>query len=157
MNFKEKLFLAGLGSGLLPKAPGTWGSLVGLVLGMAVLAYFPVETLFLLTILVFLFGVRETNAYEARTGVHDDSRIVVDEIAGVWLALCIAGSALPAAVLSFLFFRLYDIWKPSIIGRIDRDAPGGWGVMGDDIVAGAAAGLSAALVLQGLRYFGVAL
>ena len=155
MNFKEKIFLAGLGSGLLPKAPGTWGSVVGLVLGIAILAYFPVETLFLLTILIFLFGVRATDVYEARTGIHDDSRIVVDEIAGMWLALCISGAALPAAALSFLFFRLYDIWKPSIIGRIDRDAPGGWGVMGDDMIAGAAAGLSSALVLQGLSRLGV--
>ncbi len=155
MNFKEKIFLAGLGSGLLPKAPGTWGSVVGLVLGIAILAYFPVETLFLLTILIFLFGVRATDVYEARTGIHDDSRIVVDEIAGMWLALCISGAVLPAAALSFLFFRLYDIWKPSIIGRIDRDAPGGWGVMGDDMIAGAAAGLSSALVLQGLSRLGV--
>ena len=157
MNFKEKLFLAGLGSGLLPKAPGTWGSLVGLALGWLVLLFFPVETLFLLTILVFLFGVRETNAYEARTGVHDDSRIVIDEIAGMWLALCITGPNTFAMGVAFLFFRLYDIWKPSIIGRIDRDAPGGWGVMGDDIVAGAAAGLSAALVLEGLRQLGISL
>ncbi|WP_456383473.1 phosphatidylglycerophosphatase A family protein [Hydrogenimonas sp.] len=155
MNFQEKLFLAGLGSGLLPKAPGTWGSVVGLGLGIAILAYFPVETLFLLTILIFLFGVRATNVYEARTGIHDDSRIVVDEIAGMWLALCISGATVPAAALSFLFFRLYDIWKPSIIGRIDRDAPGGWGVMGDDMIAGAAAGLSSALVLQGLSRLGL--
>jgi phosphatidylglycerophosphatase A len=123
------------------------------VLGRAVLAFFPVETLFLLTILVFLFGVRETNVYEARTGIHDDSRIVVDEIAGIWLALCISGAAPLAAGLSFLFFRLYDIWKPSIIGRIDREAPGGWGVMGDDMIAGAAAGLSSALVMQALTHY----
>ncbi|WP_457596753.1 phosphatidylglycerophosphatase A family protein [Hydrogenimonas sp.] len=155
MNTTEKLFLAGLYSGFLPKAPGTWGSLVGLALGLAILAYFPVETLFLLTILVFLFGVKATDAYEARTGIHDDSRIVIDEIAGIWLALCISGPSPVAAALSFLFFRLYDIKKPSIIGRIDRDAPGGWGVMGDDIIAGAAAGLSSALVIQGLLRLGV--
>ncbi|WP_201352856.1 phosphatidylglycerophosphatase A family protein [Hydrogenimonas urashimensis] len=157
MNLQEKLFLAGLGSGFLPKAPGTWGTLVGLILGIAMLRYFPAETLFLLTILVFLFGVKMTSLYEVRTGIHDDSRIVIDEIAGIWLALCISGATLPAAFFSFLFFRLYDIWKPSLIGRIDRDAPGGWGVMGDDIVAGAAAGLSSALVLQAIRYFGIAL
>ena len=157
MLFYEKLFLAGLGSGLLPKAPGTWGSLVGLVLGMVILIFFPVETLFLLTILIFLFGVRATDIYEARTGIHDDSRIVIDEIAGMWLALCVTGPNTVAAALAFGFFRLYDIWKPSIIGRIDRDAPGGWGVMGDDIVAGAAAGLSAALVMEGLRQIGISL
>ncbi|WP_456485298.1 phosphatidylglycerophosphatase A family protein [Hydrogenimonas sp.] len=148
MTPREKLFLAWLGSGLLPKAPGTWGTLAGLLIGMAVLAYFPPETLFLLTILITLTAVREIGRYEARTGIHDDSRIVVDEVAGIWLALCISGSSLAAAGLSFVFFRLYDIWKPSIIGRIDREAPGGWGVMGDDLVAGAAAGLSSALALQ---------
>jgi len=136
------------GRGRWPKGPGTWGSLVGLILGVAILQWLPLETLFLLTILITLVGVKAINRYEARTGIHDDRRIVVDEIAGMWLALCISGAALPAAILSFFFFRLYDIWKPSIIGRIDRDAPGGWGVMGDDLIAGAMAGLSSALVIH---------
>ncbi|WP_457594061.1 phosphatidylglycerophosphatase A family protein [Hydrogenimonas sp.] len=155
MNSTEKLFLAGLGSGLLPKAPGTWGSLVGLVLGAAILSYFPIETLFLLTLLVTLVGVKQIDRYEARTGVHDDKKIVIDEIAGIWLALCFSGASAAALVLSFLFFRLFDIWKPSIIGRIDREAPGGWGVMGDDLVAGAAAGLASAAVLQAMRYLNI--
>ncbi|WP_457595256.1 phosphatidylglycerophosphatase A family protein [Hydrogenimonas sp.] len=155
MTFDEKLFLAGLGSGLLPKAPGTWGSLVGLGLGAAILLYLPVSTLFLLTILVTLFGIRQIDRYEARTGIHDDKRIVIDEIAGIWLALCFSGATLPALLFSFLFFRLFDILKPSIIGRIDREAPGGWGVMGDDLVAGAAAGLASGLVLVGLRQLGL--
>ena len=51
-------------------------------------------------------------------------------------------------VLSFIFFRIYDIKKPSLIGRIDREAKGGWGVMGDDILAGIAAGISSALLWQ---------
>lgn len=154
MNSKEKIFLAALGSGLIPKAPGTWGSLVGLLSGAAILSYFPVETLFLLTILVTVAAVKEINRYEERTGIHDDKRVVIDEVAGIWLAICFSGSSLAALILSFLFFRLYDIWKPSIIGRIDREAPGGLGVMGDDLIAGAAAGLSAALVLKGASYFG---
>jgi len=153
MNIKEKLFLAGFGSGLLPYAPGTWGSLVGLLLGVAILSYFPVETLFLLTILVTLYGIREINRYEEKSGVHDDKRIVIDEIAGIWLALCFSGISPIAVGLSFLFFRIYDIKKPSIIGKIDRDAPGGIGVMGDDLIAGAAAGLSSALILQAINYF----
>ena len=157
MNFQEKLFLAGLGSGLLPKAPGTWGSLVGLLTGLAILFFFPPQTLFLLTILITLIAVKAINLYEARTGIHDDKRIVVDEIAGIWLALCIGGSFPIAAGLNFLFFRLYDIWKPSIVGRIDREAPGGWGVMGDDLVAGVLAGLSTALVLELFRLAGISL
>jgi len=155
VTFYEKLFLAGLGSGLLPKAPGTWGSLVGLGLGSAILLYLPISTLFLLTILVTIVGVRNIDLYEARTGIHDDKRIVIDEIAGIWLALCFSGGAPAAALLSFAFFRLYDIWKPSIIGKIDREAPGGWGVMGDDLIAGVAAGLSSALVMVAVERMGL--
>jgi len=152
MNLKEKLFLAGLGSGLLPYAPGTWGTIVGLLLGVAILSYFPVETLFLLTILITLFGIREIDKYEQKSGIHDDKRIVIDEIAGIWLALCFSGISPLAVGLSFIFFRIYDIKKPSIIGRIDRDAPSGLGVMGDDLVAGVAAGLSSAVVSQIIFY-----
>jgi len=148
MNIKEKLFLAGFGSGLIPYAPGTWGTIVGLLLGVAILSYFPIETLFLLTILITLFGIREINHYEEKSGIHDDKRIVIDEIAGIWLALCFSGISPIAVGLSFLFFRIYDIKKPSIIGRIDRDVPGGIGVMGDDLVAGAAAGLSSAIIVH---------
>jgi len=157
MNSREKLFLAGLGSGLLPKAPGTWGSLVGLVFGALVYSFISVETLFLLTVLVTLFGVREIDRYESRTGIHDDKRIVIDEVAGIWFALCFSGVSLAALVLTFIFFRLFDIWKPSIIGKIDREAPGGWGVMGDDLVAGAAAGLASALLLYAFNYIGFTL
>jgi len=148
MNLKQKLFLAGLGSGFLPYAPGTWGSVVGLFLGVAILSYFPVETLFLLTVLVTLFGIREIDKYEQKSGIHDDKRVVIDEIAGIWLALCFSGVSPLAVGFSFIFFRVYDIKKPSIIGRIDRNVPGGIGVMGDDLVAGVVAGLSSAVALQ---------
>jgi phosphatidylglycerophosphatase A len=57
------------------------------------------------------------------------------------------------AVLGFLYFRLFDIWKPSIIGRIDRDVKGGMGVMGDDVVAGLAAGIATAGTYQLIEKF----
>ena len=122
-----------------------------MLLGVVILSYFPVETLFLLTILITLFGIREINKYEQESGIHDDKRIVIDEIAGIWIALCFSGVSPLAAGLSFIFFRIYDIKKPSIIGRIDRDTPGGIGVMGDDLVAGIAAGLSSAVTLQVIK------
>jgi len=152
MELKSRLFLFGLGSGLLPYAPGTWGSLVGLLLGVIILSYFPTETLFLLTILVTLFGIREINRYEEKSGIHDDKRIVIDEIVGIWLALCFSGTSPLAVLLSFIFFRIYDIKKPSIIGKIDKDVSGGIGVMGDDLVAGVAAGLSSALIVYYINY-----
>ena len=57
------------------------------------------------------------------------------------------------AILAFLYFRLFDIWKPSLIGKIDRVVKGGWGVMGDDILAGIAAGIAAAGTYQLIQMF----
>ena len=154
-------------SGLAPKAPGTMGTIVSLPLGMLILIYFEAQTLFLATILISIIAIREINKYEERTGIHDDKRIVIDELAGMWFALSVAPAIsigindittlengfLIQSILSFALFRYFDIAKPSIIGRIDREAPGGVGVMGDDIVAGFAAGISSAFIWQGILYF----
>jgi len=149
-------------SGLFPKAPGTMGTIASLPLGIAILLYFGPQTLFLATILITLIAIKSIDKHESASNEHDDSRIVIDELVGMWFALSIApgigfdmatlmhwenGIALQIA-LSFIFFRIYDIKKPSIIGRIDREAKGGLGVMGDDIIAGFAAGISSALVWQ---------
>lgn len=149
-------------SGLFPKAPGTMGTLASLPLGLAILLYFGPQTLFLAALLITLMAIKSINRYETTSHNHDDSRIVIDELVGMWFALSIApGIEFDMAglmewengiafqiILSFLFFRFYDIKKPSIIGRIDREAKGGLGVMGDDIVAGFAAGISSAIVWQ---------
>jgi len=150
-------------SGLSPKAPGTVGSLVALLLGIAVLLFFDVQTLFLAAVLFSVVGIREINKYEAQSGIHDDKRIVIDELAGMWFALSVAPAMsvnmgeiadfqngfLIQSLLSFALFRYFDIKKPSIIGRLDREAKGGVGVMADDIVAGFAAGIVSALLWQG--------
>lgn len=150
-------------SGLSPKAPGTVGTLVSLPLGMLILIYFEAQTLFLATILISIIAIREINKYEERTGIHDDKRIVIDELAGMWFALSVAPAIsigigevttlengfLIQSILSFALFRYFDIAKPSIIGRIDREAKGGIGVMGDDIIAGFAAGIVSSLLWQG--------
>lgn len=150
-------------SGLSPKAPGTVGSLVALLLGIAVLLFFDVQTLFLAAILLSVVGIREINKYEAQSGIHDDKRIVIDELVGMWFALSVAPAMsvnmgeiadfqngfLIQSLLSFALFRYFDIKKPSIIGRLDREAKGGVGVMADDIVAGFAAGIVSALLWQG--------
>lgn len=149
-------------SGLSPKAPGTVGSLVALLLGIAVLLFFDVQTLFLAAILLSVVGIREINKYEAQSGIHDDKRIVIDELVGMWFALSVAPAMsvnmgeladfqngfFIQSLLSFALFRYFDIKKPSIIGRLDREAKGGVGVMADDIVAGFAAGIVSALLWQ---------
>ena len=144
----REFFLYGLNSGLLPKAPGTWGSIVGGILGYIILLFLPQSTLFLLTILITLIAVREINIYESQTKIHDDKRIVIDEIAGMWLAMSLAGGSIIAVIFSFIYFRIFDIKKPSIIGKIDEKVDGGWGVMGDDLVAGIVAGILASASYQ---------
>lgn len=156
-------------SGLAPKAPGTVGSLVALVLGMLILIYFDAQTLFLASVLISIIAIRSINKYEAKSGIHDDKRIVIDELAGMWFALSVAPAIsvgmddvtalengfLIQSILSFALFRYFDITKPSIIGRLDREAPGGVGVMGDDIVAGFVAGVLSASIWQGILYLNI--
>ena len=153
-------------SGLSPKAPGTVGTLVSLPFGMLILIYFDANTLFLATLLISLIAIKGINKYEEESGVHDNQKIVIDELAGMWLALSIAPAIgvsmnevtelsngfLIQSLMAFALFRYFDITKPSIIGRIDREAKGGVGVMGDDIIAGVAAGISAAALWQGYLY-----
>jgi len=146
------VFLTFLYSGHVPKAPGTAGSLVAVILGALIVRYVSMETLVLLTILFTIIGIKQINAYEENSGIHDDGRIVIDEVIGVWIALILSSGTLFQVVLSFAFFRLFDIWKPSLIGKIDRDVKGGWGVMGDDMLAGVLAGICSAASFQLFEY-----
>ncbi len=165
MNFNW-MFITLFYSGLTPKAPGTAGSALALILGVLLLSYLGPQTLFFATLLITVVAVKEIDKYEASSGIHDDKRIVIDELVGMWIALSIAPAVsfsfdellvlqnglLFQIVLSFILFRIYDIKKPSIIGRIDREMKGGLGVMGDDIIAGFAAGISTAILLEGYKY-----
>jgi len=157
----QKLFLTFGGAGLSPKAPGTVATLAALPIGLAILYYLGMETLFMLTLAITIIGIFEINKYEKETGIHDQQHIVIDQAAGMWLALMIAYSTaltmqypyaeLLAIVFSFAAFRLFDIWKPSTIGWINREIRGGLGVMMDDILAGIAGGLLSVVLLMGLE------
>ncbi|WP_419770836.1 MAG: phosphatidylglycerophosphatase A [Candidatus Marinarcus sp.] len=153
----RKLFLTLFYTGLSPKAPGTVGSLLALILGLGLLQYISVSNLFMLSILITVIAVKQINIYEKEMGVHDGKEIVIDELAGMWITLSICGitneNMLYVAPLAFLYFRLFDIWKPSIIGRIDKNVEGGWGVMGDDVIAGIAAGVATSATYQLLVQF----
>lgn len=158
----NRFFITLFYSGLSPKAPGTVGSFVALLIGIPALAYLGNQLMFTLTLLITAIGVKEINRYEEKTGTHDDKSIVIDELAGMWFALSIApgimldfsdifnlsNGFLIQSVLAFALFRYFDITKPSIIGRIDEKMNGGLGVMLDDVVAGFAAGISTAIIWQ---------
>lgn len=146
MDF-QKLFLTFFYSGLAPKAPGTFGTIAGLIVGVAFLTVLPKSTLFTATLALFIVAVLEINKYEAKSETHDEKSIVIDEVAGIWLTLVMIPFDAVSIALGFLLFRLYDILKPSIIGRVDRKLKGGMGVMLDDILAGFFAGITVLVLL----------
>ena len=138
------------GTGLLRPGPGTWGSLAALPLGWAVMQLGPLAFV-VAAILLAPLGYWATARVMAETGRDDPSEVVVDEVLGQWVALMpIAwGAAVadvgverlwPGWIAAFVLFRLFDIWKPGPVGWADRrhDAVG---VMLDDVVAGAMAGV----------------
>ncbi|GAA7578006.1 phosphatidylglycerophosphatase A [Helicobacter pylori] len=149
-------FLTLFFSGYSKKAPGTIGSLVALLLGLPILI-FSANTLFLGAIFIGLIAITQIDKEEEESKIHDSSYIVIDELVGMWLAMAISGLSLAGVVLSFIFFRIYDITKPSLIGKIDKEVKGGLGVVADDALAGVLAGLSALLVIHILGFFNIKL
>ncbi|GAA8330372.1 phosphatidylglycerophosphatase A [Helicobacter pylori] len=149
-------FLTLFFSGYSKKAPGTIGSLVALLLGLPILI-FSANTLFLAAVLIGLIAIAQIDKEEEESKIHDSSYIVIDELVGMWLAMAISGLSLAGVVLSFIFFRIYDITKPSLIGKIDKEIKGGLGVVADDALAGVLAGLSALLVINILGFFNIKL
>ncbi|EJB59138.1 phosphatidylglycerophosphatase A family protein [Helicobacter pylori] len=147
-------FLTLFFSGYSKKAPGTIGSLVALLLGLPVLI-FSANTLFLGAIFVGLIAIAQIDKEEEESKRHDSSYIVIDELVGMWLAMAISGLSLAGVILSFIFFRIYDITKPSLIGKIDKEVKGGLGVVADDALAGVLAGLSVLLVINILGFFNI--
>ncbi len=149
-------FLTLFFSGYSKKAPGTIGSLVALLLGLPILI-FSANTLFLAAVLIGLIAIAQIDKEEEQSKIHDSSYIVIDELVGMWLAMAISGLSLAGVVLSFIFFRIYDITKPSLIGKIDKEVKGGLGVVADDALAGVLAGLSVLLVINILGFFNIKL
>ncbi len=127
-----------------------------MLLGLPVLI-FSANTLFLGAIFIGLIAIAQIDKEEEETKRHDSSYIVIDELVGMWLAMAISGLSLAGVILSFIFFRIYDITKPSLIGKIDKEVKGGLGVVVDDALAGVLAGLSALLVIHILGFFNIKL
>ena len=155
LSVANKIFLliaSGLGSGYLRPAPGTWGSAAAClwlwVLGWfwqpGLLAYWGVA------ITLFLLGAKCAQ-YAGRVWRQvDDGRIVIDEWLGIWLSMLALPWDASALILAFVFFRIFDIYKPFPASYIDRRWKNAWGVMLDDVVAGVYANISVHLSLLGL-------
>ena len=144
-------FLAlGFGSGLLHPAPGTWGSLVGVIVGALLLPLLGTKTFFILTALCFFLGIGLCERTSHDMGVHDHGSIVWDEIVAVFLVLlAVPQVSLFWCAIAFVTFRLFDILKPYPIRYFDEKLTNGFGIMVDDILA---AGYSI-LVILALAHF----
>lgn len=141
-------FLAiGLGSGAAPWAPGTFGTLA------AALLYLPLSTLSLplyagVVLAAALLGIYLCDRTARDWKVHDHGGIVWDEFVGLWISLLGVPFTWTGLLAGFLLFRLFDIWKPWPIRRLDAQVPGGFGIMLDDMVAGAYAWVCLQLLLH---------
>ena len=137
------------GAGLLPRAPGTWGSLAALPLAWALASLGGPMALAAATVVVSLVGWWAAAVYVRRTGRQDPGEVVVDEVAGQWLALVMVPPEPLLYLAGFALFRLFDIRKPWPVGWADREIGGGLGVMVDDLFAG----LYAALIMIAVLYW----
>ena len=123
------------GAGLLPIAPGTWGSLAALPFAWIIQSELGGWGLVGAAALIFLAGWWASSRYCRTTREKDPRAIVVDEVAAQWLTLAVGPLSLPYYALGFLLFRAADILKPFPAGWADRELSGGLGVMADDILA----------------------
>lgn len=142
----DKLFMfiaTGAYSGYLPKAPGTWGSLVGVLLWLPMrnLAIIPYATG---VAVLFVVGTAAAGAAEKIVDRPDPGLVVIDEIVGQLIALALVPQHPAAVVAAFGLFRFFDILKPFPVGWLDQHIHGGLGIMLDDVVAG----LYALIILQ---------
>lgn len=140
------LLALGFGTGCASFAPGTWGSLVGVIFYFA-LASLPTPWYLATVAVLFIAGVGICHRTATRLGVHDDPSIVWDEIVGYLITMTAMPEGWIWIVQGFVLFRFFDIVKPWPIRWLDRRLGGGLGIMLDDLLAAALAWLTLILVL----------
>jgi len=150
-NTRPSLFIAkwislGFGSGLAPKAPGTFGTLVGIPFFL-LFADFSLFNYILVTLVFLLIGIWASQVYSDHLGVHDHGSIVWDEVVGYLITMIASPPQWQWIILGFALFRLFDIWKPWPIRLLDKHVHGGVGIMIDDVLAG----VYAAIVLIAIQ------
>lgn len=146
----NKLFVTFFYSGCAPKASGTVGTIASIPLGLLLLYLLPVETFLLLTLAIFVVGSKEIDKYQLATGRVDPKEVVIDETVGIFISLAILPDPFVwyQVLFAFVFFRVFDITKPSIIDKIDKRFKNGVGVMLDDVLAGFFGGIAAVVAVK---------
>ncbi len=153
LDFKkpESWLATWFGCGLMAKAPGTWGTLGGLPFGAVLMWLGGVPALLSGLAIIIPLGWWATGKVEAMTGDHDGGYIVIDEVAGLWIALLAASLTPLSLFLAVVLFRAFDIFKPWPCNYLDQKLTGPASVMLDDL----AAGVYAALFMVLLSYVGI--
>ncbi len=140
----------GFGSGLLPKFPGTWGTLAAIPV-YVLLDSTPWYVYLTATITAFILGVFASSKVASELGEHDYQGIVWDEVVGYLLTMFLAPPEIIWIITGFVLFRIFDIWKPQPIRWVDNRVRGGLGIMLDDVLAAIPAWIIMQLFIWGLR------
>ncbi len=147
LSEKIILWLAfGFGTGFIRPAPGTWGTLPGVLIAYFIMPYPTVHFAVILGLTVI--GTWLCQKASDILGVHDHGGIVIDEIVGVLMTLWLFQPTWQVLAIGFLAFRFFDILKPFPIKWVDKHVHGGWGIMLDDIIAAVFAWISVWGILQ---------
>lgn len=139
-NFLKNLATL-FGIGKLPKAPGTWGTLAGLIVAVPLIHYITWNQFYIIALVIFLIGVIAAEVHQDVTGVHDAPEVVIDEFAGIWISLMalsqgsLFGDFRIDVLVIFLLFRFFDIVKPWPISYLQKRGTRGSHAMMDDLVA----------------------
>ena len=119
--------------GKLPYIPGSWSSLGALILWIFLPLSYSLQLMII--ILMFSIGIISSKKMADATDDHDPSEVVIDEATGMGIALFMLPHSITIYTMAFILFRIFDIFKPSFIYRV-QNLPGGWGIMLDDVLAG---------------------
>ena len=149
MKFLATIIATWFYTGYIRPFSGTWGSLFSLPFACGVLWYGGSVLLMLSTALLFTLGYLAIEKLALDTN-EDPSYVVIDETLGIFVTFCFIPEtwlSIYSIVIGFLLFRLFDIWKPSVIGVIDTQFAGSAGILLDDVAAGLFAGLVLYLIM----------
>ena len=138
LKIPSHLFATWFGVGLIRPAPGTWGSFAALLIWYFAEFMHPIAHVILPIFILFSWLVcfQATKDSDSK----DHSAIVIDEVAGMFVALSLVPHGIMTYLCAFLLFRLFDIWKPWPISWVDHNVQGGLGILLDDLIAGLFAG-----------------
>ncbi len=139
--------------GKIPKAPGTWGTLLGIPVVLLLKLGSP-GAYMIGAVALLLFSVAVCELHETLTGAHDSGQVVIDEVVGFVITMTWLPATAPFFLAAFVVFRFFDILKPFPIGLIDKKIRGGLGTVLDDVVAGLVGNVILQVVYQRTGWLG---